>query len=650
MKKSKVGLIFLIIAVVAVSLVPVNTLADNGKVRHMLVRVFSADVYSNTIRAETILDLPYHDTALIDREKLYGFETSGKFEVYSVSGDSLIYIDSVRRALSDVKPETYMVVTVENNVVTRMTGINSVMLQKSGIFSGILEENNPDLGYITLYFPDGSGTSPGLKGALSYYRTYSYLRVEDVLIYKNGRTAGIEELNPGDSVFIKLDNDGNIEKISGTDNFYPVYGKVRTKGNWVLQVERNDGFTVLYRVTPGTPVFKDKRIASWNDIKAGDEVRILLQTSGNQTIIGEITVKSEEVEVDAVYRADFSYYDRLTNSIIVSNMVQFRDGTWNRTSLPIIRKLDINSSYVPDIPKGVKGTVYIATGKNITGRDSVVWLSFDSNGLRTEITGDTVISADPGGSRLTLMNRNIPVTYDDTSIIVKKGRLLSPGQVKSRDEAYFVTSSQTDGTVRANVIWIREPLDDTGLTLIRGRISQIDLFSSMTLESFSEFSEPDWEFYNVQKTLTIDPSVTRVFDDGGRTDLELFDDTGTESFKKRTVYVLTQDGKALLVSTAPFGDVVYRGRIYDLPGVQKDSFNHVVVPASSVIIKEGIRYDGQLTKWVDVPEAQFSFLPNTVFIRNGKIADPSMLEAGDRITVIKSENGDNAFVVMAESY
>ena len=261
MKKSKVGLIFLIIAVVAVSLVPVNTLADNGKVRHMLVRVFSADVYSNTIRAETILDLPYHDTALIDREKLYGFETSGKFEVYSVSGDSLIYIDSVRRALSDVKPETYMVVTVENNVVTRMTGINSVMLQKSGIFSGILEENNPDLGYITLYFPDGSGTSPGLKGALSYYRTYSYLRVEDVLIYKNGRTAGIEELNPGDSVFIKLDNDGNIEKISGTDNFYPVYGKVRTKGNWVLQVERNDGFTVLYRVTPGTPVFKDKRIS-----------------------------------------------------------------------------------------------------------------------------------------------------------------------------------------------------------------------------------------------------------------------------------------------------------------------------------------------------------------------------------------------------
>ena len=118
-------------------------------------------------------------------------------------------------------------------------------------------------------------------------------------------------------------------------------------------------------------------------------------------------------------------------------------------------------------------------------------------------------------------------------LIVKKGKLLTPNQVKSRDEAYFATSNQIDGTVKANIIWIREPLDDTGLTLIRGRISHIDLYNSMTLESFSEFSEPYWEFYNVQRTLTIDPSITRVFDDAGRIDLSLFDDSGEENYKNR---------------------------------------------------------------------------------------------------------------------
>ena len=106
----------------------------------------------------------------------------------------------------------------------------------------------------------------------------------------------------------------------------------------------------------------------------------------------------------------------------------------------------------------------------------------------------------------------------------------------------------------------------------------------------------------------------------------------------------------MLVSTAPFGDVVYKGRIFDLEGVQKDSFNHIVVPASSLIIKEGIRYNDELSKWENVPETQFSFLPNTVFVKNGKLIDSSQLEVGDRITVIKSEFGDNAFVVMVESY
>ena len=648
-RKARAGLTVIIIAVILTSIIPVNTMAVNGTVKYKLVRVFSADAQNNTLRAETLLDLESFDTGLIDTEKLYSYDSKGVFDVFNVSRECLIYIDSVRKTISDIKPETFMLIAVENNSVTRMINVRNVSLQEGGIYNGILEENNPDLGYITLYFPDGSGTSPGLKSSLSYYRTYSYFRAEDVVVYKNGKLSSIEALNPGDSVFIKLNDEGYIVKISATDNFYPVYGKVITKGNWMLQLQRTDGGTVLYRIPTGTPIFKDRKIASWGDIKAGDEVRILVQTSGNQVIIGEITVKGAEIQVDAVYKAYLSSYDRLDNSIVVLNMQQFKDGIWSK-STPVTRKLPIHDNYDPDVPKGSYGTVYLAIGKNITGKDCVVWLTLDSGGLRTEITGDTVVDADPGRRKLTLMNKSVSVAYDDNSIIVKNGKLLNPNQVKSMDEAYFVTSNQVDGSLKANVIWIREPLEDTGISLIRGRISHIDLYNSVTLESFSEFSEPKWNFNNVKKTLTIDPSLTRVFDDGGRVDLALFDDSGTNSYKKRTVYVLVQDGKALLVSTAPFGDVVYKGRIYDLAGVQKDSFNHVVVPASSLTIKDGTRYNDTSSKWEDVAEAQFSFLPNTVFVRNGKVIDSSQLEIGDRVTVIKSESGENAFIVMVESF
>lgn len=643
-------LVILLITAIILSVFPYSTMAVNDGVKYELVRIFSADAQNGNIRAEVLFELPYPDVNLIDADKLYNIESTGVFEVFNVSDNCLISIDSARRTLSDVKSETFMLITVKDNTVTYMKNVSSVLFQEGGIYSGILEENNPDLGYITLYFPDGSGTSPNLKNALSYYRTFSYLRAENVTVYKNGKLADIESINPGDSVFIKTSSEGYIEKISAADNFYPVYGRVMSKGKWILQIKKEDGSVIQLRIPSDTPIFENKMTSSWDDIDEGDEVRILLQTSGNQTIIGEITVENEEIEIEAVYKANLVYYDKFTNSIAVSNVQQFKDGIWNISGVSGIRKLPVSDSYTPDIPKGAYGTVYIASGKSITGNEAVVRLLMDKSSLRTQVSGDTIVSADPGRGKLTLMNKSKTVSYDDTSLIIKNGKLLSKNQVKSNDEAYFVTSSQADGTIKANIIWIREPLKDTGLTLIRGRISQIDLYNSMTLESFSEFDEPSWEFKNVKKTLTIDPSVTRVFDDGGRLGLSAFDDTGENSFRKRTVYVLAQEGQALLVSTAPFGDVVYKGRISELNGVQKDSFSHIVVPATSMVVKDGMRYNDKTAKWENVPEVQFSFIPNTVFVKNGKIIDASQLSEGDRITVIKSELGDNAFVVLAESF
>ena len=137
----------------------------------------------------------------------------------------------------------------------------------------------------------------------------------------------------------------------------------------MLQLERADGSTIQYRIPFNTLIFKDRRMASWNDIKMGDEVRILLQTSGNQIIIGEITIISKEIQVDAVYRADFFSYDKLTNSIVVTNMRQFKDGIWNTFNIPAISKFDINDNYSPNIPRGAGGTVYMATGKSITEKN-----------------------------------------------------------------------------------------------------------------------------------------------------------------------------------------------------------------------------------------------------------------------------------------
>lgn len=632
------------------SVIPFNTVAVNDSLNYKLVHVLSTDIQNRTIHADILLDLPYSDVSLLDTEDIYDIESNGTYDDLIVSDDCIIFIDSARTIFNEIEQDTFMLITIRNNVITEMQSVNRVLFQEGGVYNGILEENNPALGYVTLYFPDGSGTSPNLSTALSSYRTYSYQNIDDVTVYKDGVLSDIEQLNAGDSVFIKLDDNGYMVKISGTDNYYPVYGRVRTKGNGMLQIEVKGGDFLQIHIPRNTPIFENKRRATWDDIKQGDDVRILLQTSKNQTIIGQVTIAKREVEVDNIYKANLSSFNKFTNSIMVTGIQRFTNGVWNTIDIRGARKLTINENYYPEIPRGAFGTIYIATGKNVIGNDTVVNLVMENNSLNSAVIQDTIIDADPGRGRLILMNRNLPVSYDKSSLVLKGGKMISPNQIQSNDIAYIATSNTIDGSVKANVIYIQEPVKDTGFSLIRGRISNIDWCSSMTVESFSEFISPNWEFHNIQKTLTLDPLLTHVFDDGGRIDLPEFDDVGDESYKNRSAYILAQNGKAMFISTAPYGDVVCKGRIEELIGVQKDSFNHIVTPATAIVIRDGNCYNDELSLWELETKLQFTLNANTVFVKNGEIIDASKLEKGDSITVIKSEHADDAFVVLAESY
>jgi hypothetical protein len=620
------------------------------KTEYYLGKILSVDELNRHVGSEMLLELPFSDIRLIEPSVLYNIVPNGTVEILSVSEDAKIYIDFSRKTLKDIKPESIMLVTVENGLVTGLEQVKLDLMQEEGIVSGIVEENNPALGYVTLYFPDGLGTSPAYSQSLSNYRTYSYLRAENVTVYKNGLPAAIYDINPGDSVFLKLDADGNLIRISASDNYYPVYGRVRAKLSGNLLIEKQDGTYEQITIPPKTPIFRQKRRISWDDIKEGDSVRILLQRSGSNVIIGEVTLEKKVQETTGIYRAQLGYYDDFSNSLVVTRLQQFSDGFWKQPETAGASKLQISENYKPDILKGLHGTVYLATGKNLMGNDTVIKMATDGGALLSEVIGDTIVDVQPGRGSLTLLNNNTRFVYGPDSIIIKGGKLLEPNQVKSYDEAYVVAGSHTDGTNTANIIWLKEPAEDTGLTLYRGRISNIEWLSSVTLQSFSQFRDPEWEFVNVPKTLSIDPQTIRIYDDDGRTDPAQFDDKGENSYKNRTVYVLAQEGRAMLVSTAPYGDVVYKGRILKLEGAVKDAYGHFVSPPDSMIITEARVYDLRTWIWENKDDIQMTIPHNAVIMKNGKIAGAEQLEQGDRLTVIRSETSDDAYVVIAESY
>ncbi len=623
---------------------------NQKKVEYRIGRILSVDEPNRVLRSEMLLAMPFSDIRLVDSESLVNISPTGVDEVLSVSEDALIYIDFAKKSLKDVQPESLMLMTVENDLVTSMENLNLDLLQEKGIVSGILEENNPILGYVTLFFPDGSGTSRSLSMNLSNYRTYSYLRTGDVTVYKNGKTASIEELKPGDSVFLKLNENGILVQISGTDNYYPVNGRVRTKSNGTLLLEKQDGTFENLQIPLNTPVFQERRRVTWNDIKEGDNIRILLQKTANEVVIGEVVLEKNKPETSGIYRAQLAYYDTMDRSLAVSGLQQFKDGIWRAAVTGGISILKMNEQYMPEIQKGAHGTVYLATGKNLLGKETVISMAIEEHALQSEVISDTIIEAQPGRGTLTLLNRDTVVSYNSGSIIVRGGRLLEPNQVKAQDDAYIVTSSLIDGSQKANIVWLHEAVTDTGLSLLRGRISQINALSSMTLESFSQFNLPSWEFMNVPKTLNIDPAITRVYDDSGRTDLTDFDDNGENSFRNRTVYVLVQDGKAMLVSTAPYGDVVTKGRIEKLEGFVTDAVGHVITPPVSIYMGEARSYNPQTWLWENKENIQVSLPVNAVLVKNGSIINAESLEIGDRITVIQSAAGNDAYIIFAESY
>lgn len=97
---------------------------------------------------------------------------------------------------------------------------------EKGLYAGIVEENNPQLGYITLYNEDGTGKTPL---ALSKIRTYNYADPNDIKAYKNHVEARLDDIEAGDTVFIRVDSNNLVTSVSGVDNYTVRYGKIISK-------------------------------------------------------------------------------------------------------------------------------------------------------------------------------------------------------------------------------------------------------------------------------------------------------------------------------------------------------------------------------------------------------------------------------------
>ncbi|MGE5613481.1 MAG: S-layer homology domain-containing protein [Bacillota bacterium] len=623
----------------------VQVVSNINETRYVAVEVSSVDSANLLIDVIKLFDMDYPDMESIAYAGSLSFSGTEK-NLYRISPGASVAINGVKADLAGISEGAAAIFTIDsnNNVRDIQFGDLGINAEARFIVRGIVEENNPRLGYLTLYNEDGSGT-----GGQAVLRTYNYVDQNRTEIYRNRKVVGADDIQAGDTAYIRLDGDGNIASISAVDNYVRKYGRVISRLPSAILVEFDDGIQELLAADANVVVVKDRMLVGFGAIKDGDRVRLLLNENGKGAGLKEITIESVDHYISNIYKGKVERIDNISGKIAVMNMQVFNRGNWDRvdwkglSTIPMAEEFKIYlNDRVIDIDDANRllylNEAYIAVEETYGHEERAVKMTFrNSSDTPVPVVSDKITGVVSGSGSFMLYRENKKVGYSDGSIIVKHGRLVSGNSLGDGDDAYMALDrSYSDGSIYASVLKIDEPVNADGLIIYRGRISEIDEGRSFTLESFSQLQGIEWEYHNTPKTFGITYD-TRVLNDDGVLNVRDFVGYGEDSYLQRTVYVASDGVNAVLVSTAPFGTENMRGMVYEIGGD--------LMKLSKVSV-----YDESSLMWVSKPDVSISLLKNTIVVKNGKIVNAAAISKGASVRVLKKNTGTSGdgYIVFIE--
>lgn len=625
----------------------VNVVSNVNDVRYIAVQVNSVDKPNLLMNITQLFTLDYPDVKSITGNTLFTGDQNGKTS-YKVAADADISVNGTKTTLAGVKEDATAILTINSNNIIKAIqcvdfGINS---ESRNIVKGIVEENNPDLGYITLYNEDGSGVGSSESASL---RTYNYVDLNKTTIYRNHKVIEADEIQTGDTAYIKLDNEGDISSISAVDNYTVRYGRIVSKLPSEITVKYDDGTEQLLDTDSNVIVVRDKLLVGLKALKDGDRVRLLLNDNGKSTDLKEITIEGDEHYISNIYKGTVTMINDISDKISIMNLKVFNKGKWeltDRKGLSTVPLADNFSIYSGDTVLDIDNVnkllrsneAYIAVEKNYGGEEEAVLLSFrDSTDTVVPTCSGSITGAVSGSGGFTLSKENQKVSYSNGSIVVKYGRLVSGNSLADDDAAWLALDRDySSGEYKASVVKVDEPQTTSGLTVYRGRISAVNENSDFTLESFSQLNGTDWNYSNTPKTFNI-TSNTRMLTSDGVLNVRDFKGYGSDSYIDRVVYVVADGTNAVLVSTASYGSSSIKGTVYAVDDTELDLRNVQV-------------YSPTAYTWSGSAEAAVGLPANSIVIKNGAVISTSDILKGDSVRIIKKDTtaAGDAYIIYVE--
>ncbi|OPX44832.1 hypothetical protein CLHUN_13860 [Ruminiclostridium hungatei] len=630
-----------------------RVLSNSGEVSYVAAIVNSVANTARTINYTPLtqaVKYPTQDIADPVRQTVNG---NVVYENRTYSNNILNAITKGPVNMTSILPDSVVIIGLKQNIVTEIVPITVKKERELGLAAGIVEENNPQLGYLTLYNVDGSGKTPLELSAL---RTFNYSDPNSVQVYKNHQPAVLEDIEPGDTVFVRIDETGAVSSISSVDNYTVRYGKVVSKKLSSITVETDKG--ILQYNTDGVNVIKDGRLSKISQLKDGDRVKLLINEAPNLTRLKEITIESGDKLVANIYKGKFSSYNSLSNQILLSDPWVLRKGVWVKDEVEPMKSLRLGDNFaayyggtaqpVKDMNKYLPGAVvYLVSERDYGNNENIVMANF-TNDLEVPYN-DKVYTA--GTNRFTLQQALTSITYDKGTIVVKDGRLVQGSSVAANDYAYVVANRDSaSGTLVAGVVSVEQRAGTDAVQLYRGRITAIDPYKNVTLQSYSRLSGVNWEYANTPITFTLSAD-TRITDtDGIVGQGDFISSNSADTFRDRTIYILSNGTNAVEISTAPYGNVNVTGELAMASGGTVDEEGNLVSQPTALELKNCRYYNSSSNIYVSIADSKVNLLANSLVIKNNVRINPSELKKGDKLRILKKDSATtgDAYIVIVE--
>ncbi|MCL2873703.1 MAG: S-layer homology domain-containing protein [Defluviitaleaceae bacterium] len=577
-------------------------------------------------------------------------DATGRIFVYNMQAalydQTSVRVDGRYIPLAQLPIGSRVELTLANNIVSdiRFLGAPQVVSE----FRGIVVENNPAFGYITVLSNDGNLVTMQYDEQDMRVLKRQYFDVNNLIgyiaeVFPNFRfnplESPISEIEPGNIVFIRPDpeNPDRIAFISAATNYTTRFARIvqinRNGLTTSITVEYENRQIAFFDVATEILVLRDGRAMSMDQVQVGDRARLLINQA--QIEPGHIWESIRQIQIETsghlitdVVKGRFLGIDPIQRQMQIEHAEILTPGGWrdhrNVRSLSLAGNdieyfLDgrrVSLDFVTTNLRRMDGDVYIALEGNFAG-DRVRKVSFRT-GREELLPSDTVMSADGGGT-FHIIGNNGGISTDAGSIVVRNGRLVSGNDILPFDHVGVVLNGQS----RAAVVNIGPAPDVSLVNIARVRIQSVNEGRSFTTTALSLLTGSDWVYSPIQREFTIGHDTLFISEDGPF-GMDQFLGFTENNVINNTYYVVFEGSRATMVVAAPFATRMVRGTIFE---------NN----EASLQIRDVRFYEEATGRWLPVSHTNntgiINIPTNGIIARHNQTVHSRDLRVGDQIKV-----------------